>query len=416
MDPSHNYYFAMAGNGPITNRGCQAIVLGTRRILQERFGPCRFLLASFAKDPRENLPQDVEPMELSFARPRWSSAWWSYQIRKRFRIRDHRTEILKMIRPRLVGCDALFSIGGDGYSIDYGYEIVERLMHVNDCAQARGIPIIIWGASIGPFDTDKSFETRIARHLAQIELIVAREPLTYEYLRSLGLEKNVLLAPDPAFAVEPLCPNLPRNIRERIERKYIGLNISPILAKYVTQGDLPRWMAHAAQLVSALLRVFDDDVVLVPHVTSPTGDRRMDDEMFLNAIYHEMPPPLREKVVVLPGDLSCRELKWLISRAEVFVGARTHSTIAALSTGTPCISIAYSTKAWGINKYMFGNSKWVLPAKGITPGSLTDRVERIRLNKASVCDQLRRNSDSMHKAAFAAAEHVSKLISTQVYS
>ena len=48
--------FVLVGNGPVTNRGCQAIVLGTRLILQREFGDSDFLLASFARDSANSLP------------------------------------------------------------------------------------------------------------------------------------------------------------------------------------------------------------------------------------------------------------------------------------------------------------------------------------------------------------------------
>ncbi len=54
---------------------------------------------------------------------------------------------------------------------------------------------------------------------------------------------------------------------------------------------------------------------------------------------------------------NAKELKGYISRCRAFVGARTHSTIAAYSTGVPTLAIGYSVKARGIAKDLFGTEE-----------------------------------------------------------
>lgn len=51
---------------------------------------------------------------------------------------------------------------------------------------------------------------------------------------------------------------------------------------------------------------------------------------------------------------NAKELKGFISRCRLFIGARTHSTIAAYSTGVPTLALGYSIKARGIAKDLFG--------------------------------------------------------------
>ena len=47
-------------------------------------------------------------------------------------------------------------------------------------------------------------------------------------------------------------------------------------------------------------------------------------------------------------DDNCMVIKGYISRCELFIGARTHATIAAYSTGVPTLVLGYSVKARGI--------------------------------------------------------------------
>ena len=63
-------------------------------------------------------------------------------------------------------------------------------------------------------------------------------------------------------------------------------------------------------------------------------------------------------------DQNCTQLKDVISRCEVFVGARTHATIAAYSTCVPTLVVGYSVKARGIAKDLFGTDEnYVLPVQ-----------------------------------------------------
>jgi colanic acid/amylovoran biosynthesis protein len=404
------YRFVLAGNGPVSNRGCQAILYGTHKILEREFGPCRFVAASFAKDPPGQLPPRVEPLELSFERPRWSRAWWMYQVRRGLGLPPKRDDVLKVLKPGLARSDALFSIGGDNYAIDCGYEIVDRLLAMDACAKAMGMPVIIWGASIGPFKKDPAFEKQVARHLSEVDLIVLREPMSQSYLRSIGVEHNVALAPDPAFAVEPLQPPLTNEMEELLADGFIGLNLSPLLANYATGGDLDRWRTLAAQIMSSLLGAMDCRVCLIPHVTSSTADPRMDDALFLQSVRESLEPQEQARTAVFPGQLSCEQLKWVISRAEIFIGARTHSTLAALSTGVPCISIAYSQKAWGVNEWIFGHQNWVVASQGITGTALAARAVQLRKEKDAVRGFLQKIAPRMQEETFAAAGRVAGIL------
>ena len=60
------------------------------------------------------------------------------------------------------------------------------------------------------------------------------------------------------------------------------------------------------------------------------------------------------RVGFLMGDFSCTQIKYAISKCRFFIGARTHSMIAAYSTGVPALALSYSIKSLGIAKDIFG--------------------------------------------------------------
>ncbi len=398
--------FALVGNGPITNRGCEAIVLGTKSILEQAFGESKFLLASFANDSADDLPDNIYPVSLPFARPRWSKAWFKYRVRNFLCLPEDLSGVLNPLKGELDNIKAVLSIGGDGYAIDFGHYVVDRLIVINEYAQQLGIPTIIWGASIGPFNEQPEFEKRIAEHFRTLDLIVVREPHTKQYLSKLGVTENIHFAPDPAFALASQVCDLPSDIEDILQIGAVGLNLSPLIAKYTSQGDIDRWSNLATKLVEQVLIVSQRPVLLVYHVTAPGRANRvqMDDRVFLQGILDNLPPQYRTQVALLPDNLSASQLKGVIGRTSIFIGARTHSTISALSSQVPCISIAYSTKAWGINELVYGHNDWVIPSPRTTTELLGQKVENMLSQYDEVKSQLTQSIPSLIDAAFQSGE------------
>ena len=70
--------------------------------------------------------------------------------------------------------------------------------------------------------------------------------------------------------------------------------------------------------------------------------------------------------VVLIDDHNCMQLKGFIARCRFFIGARTHATIAAYSSGIPTLVLGYSLKSKGIAKDLFGTYEhYVLPVQDL---------------------------------------------------
>ena len=113
--------------------------------------------------------------------------------------------------------------------------------------------------------------------------------------------------------------------------------------------------------------------------------RDNDDRKPLNELYEYFKDTKR---VVMIDDGNCMELKGYISRCRMFIGARTHATIAAYSTCVPTLVIGYSVKAKGIAKDIFGTyENYVLPVQ-----SLKDEKDLI-----NAFEWMRSNEDSIRK-------------------
>ena len=65
--------------------------------------------------------------------------------------------------------------------------------------------------------------------------------------------------------------------------------------------------------------------------------------------------------------MNCKKLKYIISKCRFFIGARTHSTIAAYSTFVPTLVVGYSVKSIGIAMDIFNTDKnHVIPVQRLS--------------------------------------------------
>jgi colanic acid/amylovoran biosynthesis protein len=81
-----------------------------------------------------------------------------------------------------------------------------------------------------------------------------------------------------------------------------------------------------------------------------------------------------ENITLVHPKCNAAETKRIISRMAFFAGSRTHSTVAALSSGVPTLSFGYSIKAQGINRDIFGQTDYCLETKYLDVEAVVDRM------------------------------------------
>lgn len=399
--------FLLVGNGPYANRGCEAIVRGTVEILSARFPCASFTVINIGDTAGADTCAESDGRiahRLHGWPQRLSRDWWSYRFHYRFQHgskeqilgSDHPTELLAM---REAVC-ALQS-GGDNYSLDYGPPTTH--MRLDDALLLSRKPLVLWGASVGPFTKDPEMEQTMQSHLQKFTAILARESETVAYLSSIGIEENVRLVADPAFCMQPEEPDLPDKMRAFLDDSPIGLNFSPLAGKF--HSGTGSWPDLVRECIGKLAESGFGRVLLVPHVFVPGGndyDLMLESALDLDG--------WGDRITILPPTLSATEYKWAMSRCRAFAGARTHATIAALSSQVPTVSLGYSMKARGINKDVYGHLDWLLPVDSLTPESLTAKIGNLLDRESEVRESLTSASPAMVSRARKAADHLAAII------
>lgn len=379
--------FYFTGHRTFGNRGCEAIVRSTVALLREQFGEVEVFV------PSDNIVLDQAQWPearlsgVTFV-PAYSPALAKYWIHlQRLPISCLKRckwpfSIPQEVKENILSSDMVISVGGDNYSLDY--RIPSLTVALDEFAMDNGIPVAVWGASVGPFDSEPAYIPVIKRHLSRMQVVAVRETVSERYLRNnLGLD-NVVLMADPAFTLIPEAVNT-QEFMPDVTHGVIGVNVSPLIERYALGGQDIR--LEVAAFIRRVVEEKGMSVLLVPHVGPLDQSAVNSDHAYMLGVLESL-KDLDDKVKIMPAGFNAAQLKHAISELRYFIGARTHATIAALSSGVPTVSIAYSVKAKGINHDLFGNADAVLETPSVTQRSLWDSLEWLIMNDSALRSKL----------------------------
>lgn len=331
-------------HGGSGNHGCEAIVNSTCHMIEEI---PKLLVTNSEKEDRfyslASLCDILEERKIAehFFAHVWYYAWRAVFHDKESFMRYRFREVLGKHRSPLY-----VSVGGDMYC----YELSRKeAITANSTFCRAGAKTVLWGCSIEP---ELLQEPEMIEDMKRYTLITPRESITYQALLDAGIKENVKLFPDPAFALQPEKVELPKGF---CEGRTIGINISPMIVRYEKEPGIT--IQNYKKLVDYILQTTDNSVALIPHVMWNYND----DRLTLAELYQGYED--NDRVLLFP-DMSCQQLKYVISKCRAFIGARTHATIAAYSSCVPTLVVGYSVKALGIARDLFGREEnYVIPVQ-----------------------------------------------------
>jgi len=392
--------FILSGNGPCLNRGCEAILRSTLEILNTEFPDSSFLSCP-CLDARIKDEEIIKAGNLSH-KPFTSGAM---TLRRRI---ISRLKSYAGIFPAcpfakdLEDVDAVLNVGGDTLSLEYGVRSAKMRFDVDRYVLSRGKPLVVWGATIGPFSMNPNFEHYAIERLKSASLITVRDPLTVEYLASHGVSENVVKVADPAFAMHSEAPQHINTQDYGLHEEPIGLNLSPLIGQYLGKNF---WFDKAVEALKSIDAITDRPIVLVPHVVWEMSN----DYDFLSAIKERLGKS-KNKITILPSTLNATHLKWCLGKMSLFAGARTHATIGSLSQAVPTISIGYSMKSRGINLDIFGHDRWVLDSKHLNAVTIAQKIQELTDHSGDVQKHLQKYMPEYTSQSYAGAVALRRLL------
>ncbi len=260
------------------------------------------------------------------------------------RMRVKRIEFWKRLKKELKDCTAVIDIThGDSFTDIYGKNWFATTTLVKTFIVNSKTPLILMPQTYGPFNTQ--WAVLWAKYvIKKADRIYTRDTLSYDYLKSLGIMKDVVNTLDLAFS-------LPYKKEDKVEETInIGINISGLLwddcEKENRFGLKTNYCNYCRELINQLSQNPNFTIALVPHVLC---DNREGEEFFENdsrAIRELMKEFPKCK---FPNNFrTALDIKNYIVNLDILVAARMHASIAAYSAGVPVIPFSYSRKFEGV--------------------------------------------------------------------
>jgi polysaccharide pyruvyl transferase WcaK-like protein len=378
-------------HGGSKNRGCEAIVRSGIPIIKKYLPNAEISLASLDHETDVIIPglhkiYDVSKTYIKKYTFNWLMSAYDVKIKKSENY-THRFENKKLL-DLIPFYDVFLSVGGDNYC--YGEQ--PWLYEVDRCIKKSGKKLILWGASIGEEDLTP---TKIA-DLKSLDLILARESFTQKALEKNGLT-NVKLCADGAFTMDKEELAFPEGWQEG---NTIGFNYSPLVYK-----RNPESVVAAKKLIHHILDTTNSTICLTPHVIIPGND----DYDTLQNFHNDFKKSGR--VILLPNTLNAIQYKGYISRMRMFIGARTHATIAAYSYNVPTMVLGYSIKSKGIANDIFGEEKLVLNISEISDSAkLISKFEEMKKEELQLQSLLKTKIPQIKEMSYKAGEYLAELV------
>ncbi len=293
-------------------------------------------------------------------------------------------------------------VKGGGFLHDYSgglvglYTVYYQLFHIM-LAQKLKKPVYIMPNSFGPFKNKKSAKL-VNKVIDKCELVTARESISADGTKN-QLGRDLPLYPDVAFFLQT---NNEFNVDEyfkskdiEIDKKYVAVTVRP----YRFSGyDNPhkRYMDYKLNMKKFILWLNEKGYtpLLVVH-TRAENDHEND-----YSCIQEIADMIEDKELfrILKDDnLSCREIKKIYSKCKYIIGTRFHSVIFSITQQVPAISITYGgNKGDGIMKDS-SSDKYAIKISELEFENLKNIFEDLEKNKNESIESINKYLEKANK-------------------
>ncbi|MDY0331756.1 MAG: polysaccharide pyruvyl transferase family protein [Thiomonas sp.] len=283
----------------------------------------------------------------------------------------------KKFLQKAIGFDLVIVVGADNF--DRKVNRKRELYSLTEMIRSKSIgKILLYDCSLDKINIDNQLISSFNNY----DAITARDRTSFQNISRFIGNDSLHYFPDPAFVIGKETVNTDF---DWLQNRMVGLNVSNLVAGKDGRDTYRLIIDSYSNLIECIIHQCGMKVVLIPHVMNNA------DLSVLRRLYEKY-KGTNDVYLIENEKYSARKLKYIISQCELFVGARTHATIAAYSSCVPTLVLGYSLKSTGIARDLFGNEKnYVIPVSELkTEHELADGFKWLYENKDKIRTHLQK--------------------------
>lgn len=340
-------------NAVVYNRGSEALIRGISTICKKANPNAVITLVSSEEEfgPAVNI-ENIDKYCKKNSYPRKSIKRYIVSVLRKIKLNNiadniQYAKIKKIARQQ----DLTIIVGADNY--DISYHMQEKMYRFNSIIRKNtNGKVILYDCSIDQRDITNTLKLDFEK----FDYVTVRESISKQNVERMIDKQKLYLYPDPAFTMMPQEVELPK-IFENLD--VIGVNVSNLITNARYGSEAEKILVAYKKVIDYMLNNTNNGILLIPHVMKDA------DLSTLRIVYEEYQNDKRVELIT-NEKYNAKQLKYIIAHCKMFIGARTHATIAAYSMGIPTLVLGYSVKSKGIAKDIFGTyENYVLPVSNL---------------------------------------------------
>jgi polysaccharide pyruvyl transferase WcaK-like protein len=231
-------------------------------------------------------------------------------------------------------------------------------------AKYIGKPVVVFPNSIGPF------KTWVGRFLSRLALngcgyVLAREPISYEIAKSLGIGSRIIQTADTALLFKATKGVISGSFSHPV------IGVCPGIYRYSLSDEQVRnYILDHAKALDAAIERYGFNVVLSPHYVSHL---EYDDAEICELILEKMKNKNHAKIIVANG---VEEFKSLLDHMDMIIASKLHPAVMGVSGYVPTLCIAYDHKQTGLFK-LLGMEDCVISIMEVSSERISSKIDLI---------------------------------------
>ena len=241
-----------------------------------------------------------------------------------------------------------------------------------------GRPIVILGASMGPF-SGRLAQALTKTVLSRVSKIFVRESYSREFLMTAGVNPTTIsIIPDLAFARQqghPIMEPLPTTVDHNNK---VGISITsplPGAKKWIVNPE--RYLQVMARLSDYIAETMSARIILIPH----TIDVPNDDTVGLREVWKLMKH--QEQAEILRYNPSPDYLRAIYQQMDLVVTSRVHGVVISRPTPVVAIPVVLKHRVRGIMESL-NLKEYCVPSEPLDLQELKEVVEKAWANRAAI--------------------------------